>query len=153
MNTMKKQKPTKEEAIQYVFDYGITKAGELLNITQTELEKIINPEPEDIYVHKTKYKDVEINTAVASVIAKYYEQLWNKYVSNTQHLQLSQTDEDIFHNTLLKVMEESEIIEDNILAYIDYKLNMVRYQTIMDNKQLKKIITNANTKEASKTEE
>ncbi len=50
-------------------------------------------------------------------------------------------------------MEESEIIEDNILAYIDYKLNMVRYQTIMDNKQLKKIITNANTKEASKTEE
>ena len=108
---------------------------------------------EDIYVHKTKYKDVEINTAVASVIAKYYDQLWDKYVSNTQHLQLSQTDEDIFHNTLLKVMEESEIIEDNILAYIDYKLNMVRYQTIMDNKQLKKIITNANTKEASKTEE
>lgn len=150
---MKKQKPTKEEAIQYVFDYGIDKAGELLNITQTELEKIINPEPEDIYVHKTKYKDVEINTAVASVIAKYYDQLWDKYVSNTQHLQLSQTDEDIFHNTLLKVMEESEIIEDNILAYIDYKLNMVRYQTIMDNKQLKKIITNANTKEASKTEE
>lgn len=150
---MKKQKPTKEEAIQYVFDYGITKAGELLNITQTELEKIINPEPEDIYVHKTKYKDVEINTAVASVIAKYYDQLWDKYVSNTQHLQLSQTDEDIFHNTLLKVMEESEIIEDNILAYIDYKLNMVRYQTIMDNKQLKKIITNANTKEASKTQE
>lgn len=150
---MKKQKPTKEEAIQYVFDYGIDKAGELLNITQTELEKIINPESEDIYVHKTKYKDVEINTAVASVIAKYYDQLWDKYVSNTQHLQLSQTDEDIFHNTLLKVMEESEIIEDNILAYIDYKLNMVRYQTIMDNKQLKKIITNANTKEASKTEE
>lgn len=143
---MKKQKPTKEEAIQYVFDYGIDKAGELLNITQTELEKIINPEPEDIYVHKTKYKDVEINTAVASVIAKYYDQLWDKYVSNTQHLQLSQTDEDIFHNTLLKVMEESEIIEDNILAYIDYKLNMVRYQTIMDNKQLKKIISNANTK-------
>ena len=46
MNTMKKQKPTKEEAIQYVFDYGIDKAGELLNITQTELEKIINPESE-----------------------------------------------------------------------------------------------------------
>ena len=150
---MKKQKPTKEEAIQYVFDYGIDKAGELFNITQTELEKIINPAPEDIYVHKTKYKDVGINTTVASVIAKNYDKLWDKYVSNTQHLQLSQTDEDIFHNTLLKVMEESEIIEDNILAYIDYKLNMVRYQTIMDNKQLKKIITNANTKEASKTEE
>ena len=49
-------------------------------------------------------------------------------------------------------MEEPEIIEDNILAYIDYKLNMVRYQTIMDNKQLKKIITNANTKEATETE-
>lgn len=75
MNTMKKQKPTKEEAIQYVFDYGINKAGELLNITQPELEKIINPEPEDIYVHKAKYKDVEINTAVASLIAKNYDQL------------------------------------------------------------------------------
>lgn len=72
---MKKQKPTKEEAIQYIYDYGIDKAGELLNITQSELEKIINPEPEDIYVHKTKYKDVAINTAVASVIAKNYGNL------------------------------------------------------------------------------
>jgi hypothetical protein len=72
---MNKQKPTKEEAIQYIYDYGIDKAGELLKITQTELEKIINPAPEDIYVHKTKYKDVVINTAVASVVAKNYDQL------------------------------------------------------------------------------
>jgi len=50
-------------------------------------------------------------------------------------------------------MEDSEAIEENILNYIGYKLNMVRYQTIMDNKQLKKLITNAIPKEARETEE
>lgn len=74
-----------------------------------------------------------------------------KFVGNTANLELSQTDEDIFHNTLLRVMEESDIIKDKVLEHIEYRLNMIRFQTKMDHKLLKKLFTNAISKEASET--
>ena len=70
-------------------------------------------------------------------------------MGNTTYLELSQTDEDIFHNTLLKVISEG--IEDSILDHIEYRIKMLRYQTKMDHKQLKKLFTNAVSKEATET--
>ena len=86
------------------------------------------------------------NPSIAKVIADNYNYLKAKFVGNTTHLQLSLTDEDIFHNTLLKVISEN--IEGDILHQIEYRIKMIRFQLIMDNKQLKGIQTNALSKEA-----
>lgn len=52
---------------------------------------------------------------------------------------MSQTSEDIFHNTLLKVMEElSEIDESSLINYISYRLKMINFQTKQDQKELYK---------------
>lgn len=48
-------------------------------------------------------------------------------------------------------MEESDIIKDKVLEHIEYRLNMIRFQTKMDHKQLKKLFTNAISKEATET--
>lgn len=70
---------------------------------------------------------------------------------------MCQTSEDIFHNTLLKVMEElSDIDEKQILEYIDYKINMLNFQTKQDQIQLYKFIIyieNADFEQTSETEQ
>lgn len=96
--------------------------------------------------HKYNYQISEIKPLIAKDISDNYNRLRSKFIGNTTNLQLSQTDEDIFHNTLLKVISDG--IEDNVVKQIEYRLKMVRYQLQMDNKQLKGIQTNALSKEA-----
>lgn len=148
---MNKSQLTRETVLQYLYDYGEIKACKLLKITSIDIDKILNPSKEDIYIHKNDYKNIQLKAEVAEVIANNYEHLRAKYVGNTTYLELSQTDEDIFHNTLLKVISEG--IEDNVLDQIEYRIKMLRYQTKMDNKQLKKLFTNAIPTETSKAED
>ena len=52
---------------------------------------------------------------------------------------MCQTIEDIFHTTLLKVMEDlSEIEENNVLEYIDFKMKMIKFETVQHQKELYK---------------
>lgn len=148
---MKKLRPDKETLLQYIYDYGIDRTSKILQIKIEDIEAIINPSPETYSEHKFNYPALETSAVVAKVIANNYERLRAKYVGNTTYLELSQTDEDIFHNTLLKVISEG--IEDSILDHIEYRIKMLRYQTKMDHKQLKKLFTNAIPTETCQTEE
>lgn len=146
---MKKLRPDRETLLQYVYDYGTDQTSKLFGIEPKDIEAIINPTPETIGEHRFNYTTKEVSAILADVIAKNYEHLRAKYVGNTTNLELSQTDEDIFHNTLLKVISEG--IEDGILDQIEYRIKMLRYQTKMDHKQLKKLFTNVVSKEATET--
>lgn len=125
--------------LQYIYDYGVAKTCILLDITPEELDAFLNPPIEQIYIHNHSYKDLPINSMVASVIANNYDELYQKYVSNKDQLTLSQTDEDLFHETLLMVIEDADIIENNILRYIDDKIKMIKFRNKMDNKLHRKI--------------
>ncbi len=127
--------------LQYIYDYGVAKTCILLDITPEELDAFLNPPIEQIYIHNNNYKDLPINSMVASVIANNYDELYQKYVSNKDQLTLSQTDEDLFHETLLMVIEDADIIENNILRYIDDKIKMIKFRNKMDNKLHRKIFT------------
>lgn len=150
---MKKQKTSKEIMLQYIYDYGVAKSCILLDITPEELDAILNPPIEQIYIHKNNYKDLPLNSMVASVIANNYESLYQKYVTNKGYLTLSQNDEDIFHETLLSIIEDPEVIENKILRYIDDKIKMMKFRNTMDNKLHKKIFTDAINTEAEKDTE
>lgn len=127
--------------MQYIYDYGVAKTCILLDITPEELDALLNPPIEQIYIHNHSYKDLPINSMVASVIANNYDELYQKYVSNKDQLTLSQTDEDLFHETLLMVIEDADIIENNILRYIDDKMKMIKFRNTMDNKLHRKIFS------------
>nr|DAD94591.1 MAG TPA: hypothetical protein [Siphoviridae sp. ctREU2] len=143
---MKKLKPSKEVLLQYIYDYGIKDTCKLLHITEEDINSVLYPSKQEYSQHKYNYQIPEVKASIAKVISDNYNRLRSMYVGNTTNLQLSQTDEDIFHNTLLKVISDG--IEDNVLQQIEYRLKMVRYQLQMDNKQLKGIQTNALSKEA-----
>ena len=143
---MKKLKPSKEVLLQYLYDYGIKDTCKLLHITEEEFNSILEPSKDEHSHHKYNYQISEIKPSIAKDISDNYNRLRSKFIGNTTNLQLSQTDEDIFHNTLLKVISDG--IEDNVVKQIEYRLKMVRYQLQMDNKQLKGIQTNALSKEA-----
>ena len=143
---MKKLKPSKEVLLQYLYDYGIKDTCKLLHITEEEFNSILEPSKREHSHHNYNYQISEIKPLIAKDISDNYNRLRSKFIGNTTNLQLSQTDEDIFHNTLLKVISDG--IEDNVVKQIEYRLKMVRYQLQMDNKQLKGIQTNALSKEA-----
>lgn len=143
---MKKLKPSKEVLLQYIYDYGIKDTCKLLHITEEDINSVLYPSKQEYSQHKYNYQIPEVKASIAKVISDNYNRLRSMYVGNTTNLQLSQTDEDIFHNTLLKVISDG--MEDNVLQQIEYRLKMVRYQLQMDNKQLKGIQTNALSKEA-----
>lgn len=143
---MKKLKPSKEVLLQYLYDYGLNKTCQLLHLTEEEFNSILEPSKREYTQHKYNYPINEVNLKIAKDISDNYNRLRSKYVGNKTNLQLSQTDEDIFHNTLLKVMSEG--IEDNVVKQIEYRINMIKYQLKMDNIQLKEKITNALPKEA-----
>ena len=141
---MKKLKPSKEVLLQYLYDYGIKDTCKLLHITEEEFNSILEPSKREYSHHTYNYQISEIKPLIAKDISDNYNRLRSKFIGNTTNLQLSQTDEDIFHNTLLKVISDG--IEDNVVKQIEYRLKMVRYQLQMDNKQLKGIQTNALSK-------
>lgn len=137
---MKKLKPSKEELLQFIFDNGVEKALIWWNLDKSELDKILNPKIGNAPKIRTYGSDdIEIDEKVSSVINKHYDLLYNKYVRDKSTLSMCQTSEDIFHNTLLKVMEDLSVMtEDQILEYIDYKLKMISFNTKQDQKDLYK---------------
>lgn len=152
---MKKQKQTKETILQYIFDNGIDKTCIWLNITPEKLDKLINPvlysNPKNRLIKNT---EVIIKAGVAEIIANNYTKLWSKYVKNISNLNMCQTSEDIFHNTLLKVMEDlSGIEEKQVLDYIDYKLKMMKFEVTQRQKELYKHQTYLEDANTESTEE
>jgi len=155
---MKKQKPTKETLLQYIFDYGIEITCKYWDITEDKLDKILNPIVDSNPKNRSlKTSSIIINTEVSNIISRNYTKLWSKYVKDKEKLSMSQTTEDIFHNTLLKVMEDlSEIEEKQVLEYIDYKLKMVNFQIKQDQKELYKhqiYLEDANDQSTPETED
>lgn len=140
MNIMKKLKPSKEELLQFIFDNGVEKALIWWSLDKAELDKILNPLTGNAPKIRTYGSDdIEIDEKVSLVINKHYELLYNKFVRDKSTLSMCQTSEDVFHNTLLKVMEELSVMtEDQILEYIDYRLKMIRFNTKQDQKELYK---------------
>lgn len=148
---MKKSKPNKEILLQYIYDYGLTGSEKLLHLTEEEIDSIINPKLKHVNEHRYIYNTNEIKANVAKVIEDNYDRLRSKFVGDTHYSILSQTDEDLFHNTLLKVISEG--IEDNVLEQIEYRIKMLRFQLKMDNKQLKGIYANSEQTEKARSEE
>ena len=99
---MRKLKPNKEVLLQYLYDYGIKGTCKLFHLTEEEFNSILEPSKREYSQHKYNYPLNKVNLKIAKDISDNYNRLRSKYVGNKTNLQLSQTDEDIFHNTLLK---------------------------------------------------
>jgi len=154
---MKKQKQTKETLLQYIYEFGIEKTCNLWGITEDQLNKVLNPDIKSTpKIRNINTNSVAIKSEVSEIIANNYAQLYTKYVIDRSKLSMCQNSEDIFHTTLLKVMEDlSEIDEKQVLEYIDFKLKMVNFQIKQDQKDLYKLqiyLEDANAEQNPETE-
>lgn len=155
---MKKQKQTKETLLQYIYEFGVEKTCKMWGITEDQLEKVLNPvKDSNPRTKNINTNSVIIKAGVSEIISKNYSYMWSKYVKDKSSLSMCQTTEDIFHSTLLKVMEDlSEIEESKVLEYIDYKLKMINFQIKQNQKELYKhqtYLEDALFEKTSETEE
>lgn len=152
---MNKQKPDKEIILQSLYDYGVESTCKQWSITEEEISNILYPKEKPApKIRTTKNVLVVANEDISSIISKNYNKLWSKYVKDKGKLSMCQNAEDIFHNTLLKVLEESFIAsEEKVLEKINYLLNTANFQTKQDQKELYKhqiYLENAYTQESPK---
>lgn len=126
-----------EEILQYVYDYGLDNASELLSIPQEEIIKKLNDIIQVYYPQKFIYKEKPINKDVLKYCFENYQHLYNRFVKNNNITKCSLTLEDVLHDAIIRISTK-QIYEDNnniedfvitqIYSYIKYwELNKLTY--------------------------
>ena len=141
-----KMKPTitREILMQYVFDYGINKASQLLRITPEKANDLINNPPhETVYYERKMLKKRNVkNVDIEKFISKNYYYLFNEFVKDELTLNISKTNEDIFHDCLTALLEDHSDYEGELMNYIKTKINAYMQRHKADTKSYKKIMDN-----------
>lgn len=137
-----KEKLTKEIALQYIYDYGVDKAVELLKITRIELEKVINDIPEEDWNKPSLNKNAKVeylNPVISDFVENNYNRLHAEYVKNLTTDIFYQNDEDVFHNALIKVCSDlSNPSEKMILKLFDKTFKTIKWENNKRNNQMRK---------------
>lgn len=141
MNKMKKPMPTREEAQDYIYEYGWYQAALLLKITDNQLDSIIYGEETDWKkpnINENASVDY-VNPVISEYVAKNYDMLYNKFVKNIDTNIFYQNDEDIFHTALIKLCSEPfNPSEATILKKFDKLYKATKYRTQMNYNQMKR---------------
>lgn len=146
-----KEKLTKEIALQYIYDYGVDKAAELLKITRIELDKVIDDTLTEDWNKPSLNKNAKVeylNPVISEFIEKNYYKLHSEYVKNLTTDIFYQNDEDVFHNALIKVCSDlSNPTEETILKLFDKTFKTIKWENNKRNNQMRKKEKNIKYKE------
>lgn len=105
MKSSKKKNIDRTTALEYIYEFGIKKAAELLELTDEQLENIVEEKIDKWQKpHINKGATIEyLNPKISEFIESNYLKLHNHYVKNKTQSVFWQDDEDIFHNSLIKL--------------------------------------------------
>ena len=140
---MKKNKklPSREVAIDYVYEYNWKQAAELLKITEQQLDNIINGLKTDWKKpHINENATVEyVNPHISKFVNKHYSMLHTKYVKNILCNIYYQNDEDVFHTALIKLCSDTNNpSEIELLKKFDVLFKSSKYRYQMNYNQMKR---------------
>lgn len=130
------RQPTKDTALQWIYDIGFAETAKLFKITEDRLEEIVG-----LKVPYIQYKYNTVNyhslpdkaNEVAEIINKNYNQLYSKIVKDKDTLKLSQTEEDLFQMAFIRTVEHKfkEVTPEIVLTHflIEFK-TLKKYNSI-----------------------
>lgn len=129
-----------EEILQYVYDYGLDKASEILSISQEEIQNKIYDIVGVYYPKKLHYKEVPTNEKVMKYCQDNYQNLYNRFVRNKDIIKCSLTLEDVLHESIIN-MSTKEIygditIEDFVISQIYSYIKYWKLRKIIYNKYI-----------------
>ena len=129
-----------EEILQYVYDYGLDKASEILSISQEEIQNKIYDIVGVYYPQKLHYKEVPTNEKVMKYCQENYQNLYNRFVRNKDIIKCSLTLEDVLHESIIN-MSTKEIygditIEDFVISQIYSYIKYWKLRKIIYNKYI-----------------
>ncbi len=140
-----KRTKSKDELLQYVFDYGLDKASQLLSISQEDILEKLYDLIGIYYPQKFRYEEKPTNESVLKYFFENYQNLYNRFVRNKYITKCSLTLEDVLHESILiastkQMYSDNENIEDFVIAqiftYIKYwelrKLTYNKFVTYAD---------------------
>ena len=131
---------SKDELLQYVFDYGLDKASQLLSISQEDILEKLYDLIGVYYPKKFYYKEQPINEKVLKYCYDNYQNLYNRFVRNKDIIKCSLTLEDVLHESIIN-MSTKEIygditIEDFVISQIYSFIKYWKLRKIIYNKYI-----------------
>lgn len=136
-----KEHITKETVLQYIYDYGIIEAAELLNISVEQLNNIVEDNVVKSWNKPSLNKNANVeylNPIISEFIERNYSKLHSEYVKNYNNSIFYQNDEDIFHNALIKVCADlSNPSEELLLKTFDKVFRTIKWENNTRNRQIK----------------
>lgn len=136
-----KNKIDRETAVEYIYEYGLTEAAKLLNVTEEDLDNVVN---DVITEWKKPHINVNatidnINPKISEYIEKHYSEWYDKYVKNIDTNIFWQNDEDIFHTSLIKLCSDLSNPSDTLIEKMFSKIfNDSKYRYTMNHRQIKR---------------
>lgn len=137
-----KRQLTKETATQYVYDYGFEEAAKLLQVTEQKLEELIYDEKVTVWNKPSLNKNAKINNLnpyITNYIEKNYSKLYDEFVKSKEHSIFYQSDEDVFHNALIKVSNDfSKPTEEQLHTAFNKAFRTIKWENRKRNSQMMK---------------
>lgn len=89
--------------------------------------------------NRNRYKAKEHSDRVACILADHYNELKSLFDVTPNGNYLSMSNEDIFSETILYVIQDKKAFnmsETDLIKYFKYKYNMISFQIINDSKTI-----------------
>lgn len=130
-----------EEILQYIYDYGIDKASEILSISQEKIQNKIYDIVGVYYPKKFYYKEQPINEKVLKYCYDNYQYLYNKFVRNKDIMKCSLTLEDVLHESIInmstkQIYEDINNVEDFVISQIYTYIKYWEFYQLINNKYI-----------------
>lgn len=90
-----------------------------------------------------KTRKGKVDNRVMSVVARNYVKLRDLCISEVHGTYAGEDYEDIFQNTILYIVQDKDasalLADEDIIKHFLYRFNMIKYQTIQDNKMMRSV--------------
>lgn len=132
---------SKDELLQYVFDYGLDKTSQLLSISQEDILEKLYDLIGVYYPKKFYYKEQPINEKVLKYCYDNYQNLYNKFVRNKDIIKCSLTLEDVLHESIInmstkQIYEDINNVEDFVISQIYTYIKYWEFHQLINNKYI-----------------
>lgn len=133
----KKNAISREEVLQYIYDYGKEEAGRLLRLTEEQIDEILYPAVQkEVWMHKWDYDIKDVKPEVARAIAGCYDEIKREMISGRDRdcSLLGMGGEDYFHNALMRVMKDND--PEDVPGQVRNAVRIARMRWKLDHRQI-----------------
>lgn len=115
-----------------IYTEGIGEVARKLEVTEKEILAMVDGHTKDCQPIKNRLVVKESDPITKELVNKQYNRLYKSCVYNKHKIILGKTDEDVFHEALIRVMAIPEVKEADLLSLIKQQMKADKYRNSLE---------------------